>query len=151
NADVYKVCDGAAPGCLDRLGGRLEIDIEELLRLARRGVRNPDQLNEGVARRNRFHERQTIEWIADEDFAADRRLRFRAGTDQCAHAVTARKQLGDQPPPDVAGPTSDEGVSRHDSSLHTMRRKKRIARGASVGEPAASLTLCASLIGPSER
>jgi hypothetical protein len=90
--DIHEVRDPGGVCRGDRFARRSQIDVEELLRFRRRWPRHADELKNGVARRDRLDERPSVEWIADDDLAAARGFRYRAGAHQRRNAMAAVQQ-----------------------------------------------------------
>jgi hypothetical protein len=64
DAQVEEVPDARSPRRRGRLADGDEIDRTELFRFGRPRMRNPDELNEGVARRDLPGERRAVERVA---------------------------------------------------------------------------------------
>src|SRR3981081_4454900 len=73
DAYIDEVASAGGGGRGNRFGCRSEVDVDELLRLGRRGVRHAQELEEGVARGDRVDKRRTVEWIGDDGLAVCRR------------------------------------------------------------------------------
>ena len=76
---------------------RLEVDVLELRRLSRVGMRYTDQVHERIGRRYSRGVGFSPQPIAVYYFATGRKLRFGAGPGQHAHPMSTSQQLGSQP------------------------------------------------------
>ena len=108
DADVNEMPHPGCTGGFDRAPAGSQIDVAKFRRLRGIGVRNSHQLNERVGGLDLPGVGCAIERVADHRLAAWREFRFRAGTNQRAHLVTAPQQPADQRAAYVSGSACDE-------------------------------------------
>src|SRR5262249_23647768 len=94
----------------DRGPDRGEIDGAELGGLPGRGMRHPNQVEEGVAGRDAVGVGRGVEGAPDHHLTARGELALGAGPREGAHPVAARGQLRQQGASQVAGAAGDKDL-----------------------------------------
>src|SRR5262245_4190679 len=110
DAHVHEVADRASADGLDRCYGGGVVDRAELLRLRGRGVRDADEVHEGVGGSDAVAERGGVESVRGNGGAAGGHLPFRAGADERADLVTSLQQQRNQRSAEVAGAARGENL-----------------------------------------